>query len=209
MRLPPLAELAPPVVGSPAESPPSLAHLAQIEDARRRVRPIRRAASIARFNGWTLVGFAGVTLLCSVGSFWGIVVGLALTAVGYFELRGGKELRRLDRTSPVRLAWNQLALGLLLIAYASVNIYAARYGPSVVADPQLSGGDAQLTQMLAPYDSLARSITSAVYAVVGLVGAAVPALTAMFYLRRRRMIDDYLAHTPAWIVNLQRMGSTL
>src|SRR5689334_1367635 len=63
---------------SPTESPPSTAHLAQIADARRRGRAIRRAAVMAGFNGWTLAAFAAITLLCGMHSLWGIVTGLAL-----------------------------------------------------------------------------------------------------------------------------------
>jgi hypothetical protein len=37
----------------------------------------------------------------------------------------------------------------------------------------------------------------------------VPGVTAMFYLRRRSMIDQYLQHTPGWIVELQQRGSTI
>src|SRR4051812_8279701 len=194
-------------VASPAESPPSIAHLAQIADARRRGRAIRRAVSMARFNGWTLLGFGGITLLCGIGSLWTMIVGLALVGVGYFELRGAKELRRLDRNAAVRLAWNQLALGWLLVVYAAVKIYGATHGPSLYATA--TAGDAQLAKMLEPIESLTRSITTLVYVVVGVVGVVVPALTSLFYLRRRRMIDHYLEHTPTWIVNLQRMGSTL
>src|SRR5205823_2905729 len=109
--------------------------------------------------GWSLIVFALVTLATGLRDPWSIAAGLGLAAIAHFEFRGAKELRRLDATAPTRLAFNQLALGALLLSYAIAGIYTSLHGPSELAAAGANaGGDPAIEQMLAPIDSLTRLI---------------------------------------------------
>jgi hypothetical protein len=197
------------VNSSPAEAGPSPVHLSQIADARLRIKPISRAATVAIFNGWSLIVFALLTLATSLTSPWSVAGGLGLAAIAHFEFRGAKELRRLDIGAPRRLMINQLALGALLLIYAVAGICSSLSGANDLSAVAGAGNDPAVQQMLGPIDSLTRSIMACVYGVIGVVAVIVPGVTAMFYLRRRSMIDQYLQHTPGWIVELQQRGSTI
>ena len=201
---------APPAATGPITPPhqtaPPLteAHLRQLAEAAGRARVIRRAAAVARFDGWTVGAFAALTLLFSVGSLSGMLVGAAMAAVATIELRASARLRRFDPDAARTLALNQVALAAALILYALFQIHAELTGAGPFA--AAAGANPQLAQMLRPVEGLARLVTLATYG--GLIAVALLAQggLALYYLRRRRHVIDYLAHTPPWVVAVQRAG---
>ena len=192
---------------SPGTAPPlTEAHLRQLAEAANRARVIRRAASVARFDGWTVGAFAALTLLFSLGSVSGMLLGGAMAAVAAVELRAAARLRRFDARAAHTLALNQLALAATLILYALSQIHAELTGAGTFA--AAAGSDPQLAQMLRPVEGLARLVTLFTYG--GLIAVALLAQggLALYYFRRRRHVIDYLARTPAWVIAVQRAGIT-
>src|SRR6187549_3370602 len=128
---PPPPSSAPVPVGYPpfaatataAQQTPGLTpdQLKQIADARLRSKKIRKGVSVAMFDGWTVGLFGALTLLGGMLSFSlvGLLLGIGMIAVAYVEIRGAKRMRLLDPQAPRLLAWNQVVLGTLLLAYAS------------------------------------------------------------------------------------------
>lgn len=188
---------------------PRVEHLQQIVAARQLGRKIRRAASVARINGWISAVFAALTLLSGVRSVAALILGTAMAVISYFEFQGARGLMRLDVSAPRRLATNQLALALLLFCFAATCLLMSLSGPTellsaplaeaVAADPQLAG-------MMAPLQDLAWQIHVLAYAILMIIAPAGPGLLAGYYLSRRRHLQAYLQQTPTWIVELQRAG---
>src|SRR5436309_747815 len=95
-----------PPVNPPLLPPPAVAvqpltpeHLRVLQVAQAEARPIRRAVSVARFDGWTIALFGGLTALLGLPAVSNVLIGLALVAIGAIELRAANRLRRLDPRS--------------------------------------------------------------------------------------------------------------
>ena len=203
----PAAEAASPSA-SPAHSAPSAEHLQQIQAARLLAKPLKRAAAIASFSGWTLAIFALLTMATSFSSFWGMMLGIGMAAVAWFEFRGGKALGRLEPVAPKHLAINQLAFGAILFLYSAHGAYTCFTGPGIYSD-MAGSADPQVQMMLAPVDHLAQAISGAVYVAMMAIAILVPGCTAVYYASRRNYLATYLSKSPAWIVELNRKGMTV
>jgi hypothetical protein len=169
---------------------------------------VRRAANVASFDGWTIAVFGALTLLVGLTDPISIVMGLGLLAVAVVELRFGARLRRLDPDAPKALAWNQLALGSLLFAYAAWRLSVVlRGGGSEYAS--IIASDPDLAKMLGPIEGLTRMIMTTVYATLMAVGVFGQGSLALYYFTRRAHLRVYLAHTPPWIIEMQRAGVSI
>jgi hypothetical protein len=191
--------------------PPPLApqlsaeHLLDLQRARTALRKVRRAISVASFDGWTIGAFAALTLLFGLNSLSSVSIGLARGAIAYVELRGASQLRRLDPRAARTLGFNQLALGMVLIVYALWRTFSIlRYGSG--AYDVVSASDPQMAQMLQPVENLTRLISLAIYAALIVIGVFAQGGLALFYFTRAKHIEAYLAQTPAWIVAMQKAG---
>jgi hypothetical protein len=186
--------------------PPQLseAHLQQLAAARLAAKKLRRASSVANFDGWSLGFFAGLTLLFGITSVDGWIIGLILASIAYIELRGASRLRLLDPVAPRVLGWNQVALASLLILYSFWRIYQESTGKGELAS--LSGGDPMVAEAVQPYQGMVLQITMLFY--VGLIVFAVFAQggLALYYFTRARTLKYYLEQTPEWILQMQKSG---
>jgi hypothetical protein len=191
----------------PAASPLSAEHLQQLAAAKVTGKRISRAVAVARFDGWSIAAFAGLTLLFGFTSLPSIVMAAGLGAVAFMELRGAGRIRQLQAEAARVLGFNQLALGALLIAYAVWQIYGQLTGTGEYA--QIAASDPQLAQMLAPVEDITRMIVLGVYGGMIVVSLVAQGGLAMFYFTRAKYIRDYVQQTPAWIVTLQKTGSLL
>ena len=202
MTQPPPLNLA-----SPAVTPASPAHLEQIAAARKRGRSIQRCASVASLSGWTIAIFGALTVVTSIGSLIGMALGVGMCLLSHFEFRGAKEIRRLDPTAPKRLARNQLILGALILIYSVGSLWVALTQPSELE--KSLGNEAQLNSMVGSIRDFERTAYIALYgtmivaAVIGCGG------TALYYARRKHLIETYVQETPHWILELQRAGMTV
>ncbi len=174
-----------------------------LEDARRRARKVRRAVFTAQFSGWSLASFAVVSLIIALfGSLESLAMGVALGLLAANELRGAARLRRFDEAGARILGVNQLLLAGLLLLYAGWKIYSLATtsdagGLISAPDP---GNGREVNEILEHMGSSLKPIAIAVYGVVGLVGAVVPALTAVYYFSRATIVRRFRNQTPTWVV---------
>ncbi len=199
---------AKPQATTPANgSPLSAEHLRQMQDARQRAKTIRRCITVANFDGWSVGVFGALTLLFGVFTVTGWLLGGGMLAVAYVELSTVPSLKRLEPSAARRLGWNQLALAALLLSYAGWSLYGAWYGPNPFASTIAAAPEA--AQMLAPYASLARLISVAVYIALAAIAIFAQGGTALYYFTREKHIRAYRERTPGWIVEMQRSGEQL
>jgi len=202
--------LDPPIIESrepaaPADNAPSPAALLQLENARLRAKKIRRAESVARFNGWTSALFAGTSLLGGLFSLPVFIMGAALAVISYNEFAGAKELHCFQDKAARRLGFNQLGFGAVLILYSLWSIYSTLTTPSELQTALAGAG--QTAPMLGSIDQLYTTITLAVYGGVILCSLIFQGGTAWYYFSRQKHICTYVKETPIWAVELLRGGA--
>jgi len=198
----------PPIhLASPAVTGPSPQHLVQISEARARGKAIQRCAAVANFSGWTIAIFGALTVITSIGSLIGLILGVGMCVLSHFEFKGAKEIRRLDPAAPKRLARNQMILAGLVLIYSVGSLYSALTQPGALQ--QAAGNDVQLNSMLAPWEGFERMAYIAIYSTM--VAAAILGCggTALYYARKKPQIEAYLRETPPWIVELQQAGMSV
>ncbi|BET67585.1 hypothetical protein ASA1KI_25030 [Opitutales bacterium ASA1] len=90
-------------------------------DVDRAVRAVRRASIVALVSGVTLTALAGASALFGMlhPLSAGFLISIAVVANGVYEWRWSKRLAALDARAPLRLAWNQCALGLEIAVYSA------------------------------------------------------------------------------------------
>jgi hypothetical protein len=183
--------------------PPQLSpeNLRQLQAARGSLRKIRRAVGTARFEGYSIAICGALTVLMNTDSIGYMLVGTVLTAIGIVEIIGAGRLRRLDVGAVRILAINQLSLAALILLYALWNLHAEIVHPTTDS-PDLTS---LLEQMGYSVTGQAHQIMSLLYGSL-IVAAAVEAGMAWYYHSRGRHLREYLAHTPAWILNMQKAG---
>lgn len=152
-----------------------------------RVRKVLKAGKLATFNAWTLAIFGAGSLLFAFTSLAALVVGGALLVVAWVEFRGRTLLRQLDPRGPRILAWNQLALSVLLVVYCLWSIRVLRVRPPDELDTL-----AALAGL--PPDVLVGLMVLTYLAVIA--GSLVLlGLAAWYYWSRGRLLREYLAET--------------
>lgn len=192
--------------GSVLPPPPQMTaeHFREIAAARVGWGRVRRAVAVARFDGWTMGVFGGLTLLLGLGSVAGVLLGAGLIGVAVVELRGAGRLGRLEAGAARVLGMNQLAAAVMLAGYAGWRIWAAMTGPG--AYEAVMAAEPAMRATLEPVGELVRTITLVVYGA--LIGVAVvgQGSLAWFYFTRGKHVRAYVARTPGWIVGMQRAG---
>jgi hypothetical protein len=81
---------------------------------------LHRLIVISGMNGWCVTFLGGVSILVSLsmGSWYGVIISLAITASGYMELRGRQELKRKRSEARMWLTGSQLWLLFIIVSYA-------------------------------------------------------------------------------------------
>ena len=190
--------------GAGACGPLSAEHLRELAEARVRARKVRRAAAFAALSGWTLAVFAFLTLAGAVfGDLAALILGAALAAVAWNELRGAAMLRRFEPEGPRRLGYNQIALAVLIVAYAGWSLAGALRHPMLGTGAGATG-DPQTDAMLG---NLGTMVALALYGGMAVVGLIAPGLTALYYFTRGRMVRAMLDGTPEWVVQTMRAAA--
>jgi hypothetical protein len=176
--------------------------LAAFTQARVRGRKISRAATVAAVSGWTLAFFAFISLIGGVFSLTSLLLGVGLGIMAHLELRGSKGLRRFDETAPRRLAFNQIAIGAMIVVYCGWSIWEAVAGPGPYDSYLAQGGDT--AEMIEPIAQLHTAMTSAFYALLICVSVVAQGCAALYHFTRRRHLIAFLRETPAWVVDALR-----
>ena len=171
-----------------------------LAEARQRARKIRRASAVASVSGWTMAVFAAGTLVgAAFGDMVSLVLGVGLSLITYNELRGARLLRQLRPGGARVLGYNQLALGVLIVAYAGWSLVTTLRSPALASVG--STGDPEMDQMIS---GLTGVIAYGVYGTIGVLGAIVPGLTSWYYFSRGRLVRAMIGQTPAWVVETIR-----
>ena len=203
MTQPPPLNLA-----SPAVTPASPQHLEQIAAARKRGKKIKRCASTANFSAWTIAIFGAITLITSIPSLFGMMLGAGMCVLSHFEFKGARDMRRLDPGAPKRLARNQMVMCALLLVYAVGSLWSKVTGPSEF-DKEM-GNDPAVRQMLgSSVGDLEKTGNIVIYSLVGVAAIVGCGGTAMYYNSRTKYIEAYLRETPPWITQLEQAGMSV
>jgi hypothetical protein len=182
--------------------PPSTEIPQQLAAATSAWKKMRRLASYGLFDGYTLTVLGALSLICGgYSSIVGLMVSFGLLGTGIFEIREVYRLRRLHSSAITRLAYNQMVLAGILIAYALINLVQSRSGGGLSPEVQQSLSQLGSTDEI---QGAASSVIQILYS--GLIGFAVVVQggTALFYFSRRVHLQRYLADTPEWIQQMQR-----
>jgi hypothetical protein len=185
----------------------SEANLHELAAARAAGRKVRRAISIANFDGWTLGALGALTFVFSLTDLPGLMLGVGMMGIAVIELRGAGRLRHLEPSAARTLGFNQLALGTLLFAYALWRIISVATGKGVY--DAVGASDPQLAHMLQPVENLTRLVSFAVYAALMAIAVFAQGGLALFYFSRVKHVQEYVARTPAWIIAMQRAGISI
>jgi hypothetical protein len=196
-------------LASPSSEPPlTAAHYRELELAQARARPVRKAARVAGFNGWTTAVLAVLSAPFAPFSLVGFLMTVGLSVVAYNELRGRKRLLAFDPSAASLLGWNQLGLLAMVAGYCLWMLWASRANAeAVTAELQASPELSDALGSLGDIDALYRQITLAFYGTVAAVSVAVQGLTALYSFSRRTQIEAYLRDTPAWAMDLGCVAS--
>jgi len=182
-------------------------NLRELAAARTALRKIARAVTVARFDGWTIAIFAGLTLLMGITDVSNIIIGVGLGVVAFVELQGASKLRRLDVAAIRMLGFNQLSLGGLLILYALWRIHAESSGGGLLAS--VAESDPQDAQALGTLLSGSHWIVTGFYGILIAVAILGMGGMALFYFSRRKYLAAYLTQTPQWIIAMQKAGISI
>lgn len=200
--------LEPVGVSGPApreNNPLSVAHHQQLAVARDLARPIRKAARVAAFNGWTTAAIAGLSLPFALFDRTGAVLTLGLAIVAYNEFRGRKKLLSFEPSAATLLGWNQLGLLAMIVVYSLWSLYGS-WNEAGALSAELKGYS-DLNSVLGDagsLDGLFKQISIALYGGVIALSAVFQGGNAWYYFTRRRHIENFIATTPEWVRDVQR-----
>ncbi|KAA5542776.1 efflux RND transporter permease subunit [Roseiconus nitratireducens] len=171
-------------------------HYDELARAKDRIKPIRRAAGVAAFNGWTIAIIAALSLPFAVLGWDGLLVSIGLFIVAYFEFRGRRQLLKFDPGGASLLGWNQVGFLSLIIVYCLWMLFG---GTSDIENhPELS-------QFLGTAGKeLYRSLVITLYGSVIVLSLVFQGGNAIYYFTRRKYVDAYLHETPQWVRDFQR-----
>jgi len=207
---PPAPPVIPAVAAAGQTSPLAPEQMRAVALAHRQAAKLRSATKIALMNGILLAVFSGLSLLfvlaeAAFGEFdgVGVVMGVGLGALAWNELRGRALLKRFNPRAPSVLGWNQVMLLGLIVAYAVWTMAAALLGPNPYDEVMRRAP--QAARLLGDIGRLYRMMSVALYGGL-IVGTLIfQGLNARYYFTRARLLGDYLAQTPPWILDLQRL----
>jgi hypothetical protein len=178
-------------------SPPAALDPAQqalLAQRRELDKKLRLARGLSLTNVVSLAVFAFISLALSGAELEGVVVGFALATLAWNEHCGRSLLIAADLSASRRLAFNQLALMLVVLLYCGWKADAAWFGPNPVVAlveraPELSEVLQQVStetgQSLDQLGGEARFAVVLIYAVVAALSALILGLMSYYYYSLR------------------------
>ncbi len=192
------------ISASVLKCPLSAEHVRVIASSVKRRRKIKRAASVASFNGWSAAVFAAISLPFGFWSMTALVIGVGLGVIAFNEFYGRRMLQRMDLRGPVLLGWNQIGFALLLLCYCAWSVYSMVMNPSTVSD-QLGALPPEMASMVGSIEEMTLMLTYLTYGTVAMVSLIIFGGNAWYYFSRRKWMKSYLNETPRWVVELGTM----
>ncbi|MFA5388074.1 MAG: hypothetical protein WC322_06870 [Candidatus Paceibacterota bacterium] len=206
---PPMPPDLPPPLPAVQAGPLTPEHMQALAMADQRAKKLRSAAGVAKFNYVCFGTFGVLSLLIAAGEaafgvfdWLAVVIGLGLGAIAWNESRGRKLMLRFDPKAPSVLGWNQVALIVLITAYAAWMISASLRGPSMADEIRRQVPDAE--RMLGGIGNLQRTLTTLIYGSLIAATLIFQGINALYYFSRGKILRTYLAETPEWVVQFQR-----
>ncbi|MDV6030636.1 MAG: hypothetical protein F9B45_11135 [Phycisphaera sp. RhM] len=178
-------------IASPSGGPLNEAHYRELMAASNLIRPIRRAARVATFNGWTTGVIAALSFPFAFFGADGMAITAGLSTVCFFEFWGRRKLLKLDPSATSWLGWNQVGFLSLIVAYCLWMLLGDV--PDISANPELSrllGSDGQ---------QLYQTLNVAVYGSVIVLSVIFQGGNAIYYFTRRRYLVAYQRQTSPWV----------
>ena len=177
-------------------------------DARNAAKKIRRVATVATGDAWTIAIFAALSFICGLTSgVSGILMGVAMGVVAYVEFTGASRVRRLDASATRTLGYNQLALAGVLIIYALWNLFAtSSSGLSAEINSQLGSMGGSGMGVAKEAQDIGQLVNNLVYGSLIAIAIFAQGGTALYYFSREKHITQYVQTTPPWIIEMQRAG---
>lgn len=173
-------------------------------------RPVRKAASVARFSAVSILAVAVLSVPClMLVPGWlnmGVVFGICL--IGIIEYAGAARMRQGLPEAAGMLGLNQLALLGLVVIYCLLQMLSFSSDKVLSQDleAQLSGlsaageeADQAVKSMTMMLKSLAPLVTYGLYSLVIVLSACVQGGMAVYYFSRRRHLEAAMHGTPAWV----------
>jgi hypothetical protein len=197
-------------MASLGSNPPQFStdNLRELQAAKQSLRKIRRAATAAKIEGYSIAICGGITFLSGLGNIGNMLGGMVLTAIGVVEITGAGRLARLDTKAVRVLTVNQLCLAVLILLYAIWNLHAEAAHPASDL-PDLSPADAQaLGQMDSSTMGITHEIMLLLYGSM-IIAAGAEAGMAAYYHSRGAHLERYLAQTPPWIISMNKSGISI
>jgi hypothetical protein len=191
---------------APGASPLDAEQLRVLTQTRALSKKLRFARGVALTNVVSLAFFGLISVVVGLFSLSLPLVGLALILLAANEERGRRQLLALAVRAPNQLAWNQLAIFLLVLVYCAHSAYSTWYGPDPLAalssqSSEISDTLDQLSQQLdgsvSDLGTWARVATLLIYGAALLGSAIVQGLTALYY---RSLVSsvEALSRAPDW-----------
>lgn len=180
----------------------------EVAAAHDRARKIRKAAAVARFNGW----MTGIAAACSAPfalfSLPGFLVMAGLSLVAYNEFKGRQRLLQFDLEGPAFLGWNQVGFLALITSYCIWMLVVGLTGESPIAaeikaKPELRAA----FDSMDGFDQTYRVLVVAVYGTVIALSAVFQGFNALYYFTLRKHVQAYVQDTPDWVLDLQHLTS--
>lgn len=192
----------------PTDGPLDQTQARALAAAAARTKPIRTAARVASFNGWTMTLMAVLSAPFALFDPTGFVVFAGLAIVAFNEFRGRKRLLAFDPGATTMLGWNQLGLLMVVTAYCLWALYSNLLGSNTLeaqlkASPELGTAFGSLGDVEG-FDGLYRQLVVALYGSVIVLSAIFQGGNAIYYFTRRKIVEDYVRETPQWVRDIQR-----
>jgi hypothetical protein len=111
----------------------------------------------------------------------------------------------MDLRGPKLLCYNQIVLGIIIIAYCAWTLIAELTGPGTYA--QTIQQNPELADILGPTEGLIKLIVAVAYGSIIVLTIPYQGFMAWYYLSRTKHIQNYLNQTPQWVTELERAAA--
>lgn len=179
--------------------PPTAEQLRVLMRAAETRRPIRAAASKARFSAVTtlIIGLLGLPFMVLSFSWSSMAITLGVCVIGAIEYVGYRRLRLGLPSAANFLACNQLAFLGLISAYCVFQMLTFS-----TAELDAAIGSQTPPEVSQLVGSLAPLVTVGFYSLVIVMSIVFQGGLAMYYFTRRKYLRAYEQDTPAWACQL-------